>query len=69
MPKPELELPRASQIAVLRDIAERCDDIVDDVKQIEGWERDGRLLGILAVAEAQIPRLQNIADNLEFCEK
>ena len=62
---PAIKLNRAEQVAVLKDIAERCDDIADDVMQITGWDHDGALLGIKAVAEAQMPRIANLIANLE----
>jgi hypothetical protein len=64
MDSPEVKLDRAGLIAVLKNIAERCDDIADDVMQIEGWEQSGALLGIKAVAEMQIPRIANLIANL-----
>lgn len=68
MTKPQLRLSREAQIAVLRDVAERCEDIAEDIESFDGWMRDGRLIGIKEVATSQVARLINIAANLEATE-
>lgn len=62
---PEVKLDRKAQILILKDIAAICDDIADDVTNIDGWEESGALLGIKTIAEAQIPRIENLIANLK----
>jgi hypothetical protein len=53
------------QKAVMQDVLERFEDIADDVIHIPDFDKNGALLGIKAVAEGQIPRLENLAGRLD----
>jgi hypothetical protein len=60
-----LQLSWPSIIAVVKDNAARCSDIVEDVETIAGWKDNGALLGIKAVAQQANYSLMNVAANLE----